>query len=177
MLTGARNSLKMHTALDAPTDVLDQAEQFFVKKIRECGWFRTLVFSETEEPDFSYTTGFWVTALQPELIIFGLKKEIAHDVLWDMFRKAQAGLSLPIGKRTDEVFGNLPAYVFTVAKRHYADHLGWSRWFYGGSDFTCLQIVWPDRAGLFPWQDGFDPAFKAHQPDLTEKGWVAALAH
>ena len=62
---------------------------------------------------------------------------------------------LPIGERTDAVFANLPAYVFPVAKKHYRDLLGWSRWFYGGDDFPCLQIVWPDRAGRFPWEPTF----------------------
>ena len=69
------------------------------------------------------------------------------------------------------------AYVFPVAKRHYANHLGWSRWFYAGDDFPCQQIVWPDRAGLFPWEAGFDPTFANKQPDLTEHGWLAALTN
>jgi hypothetical protein len=36
--------------------------------------------------------------------------------------------------------------------------------------------VWPDRAGVFPWEAGFDPAFAGDQVDLTEDGWRAALA-
>jgi len=49
---------------------------------------------------------------------------------------------------------------------------GESRWFYGGDDFPCLQIVWPDRAGRFPWEADFDAQFEGNQPDLTEQGWV-----
>jgi hypothetical protein len=55
--------------------------------------------------------------------------------------------------------------------------LGWSRWFYGGDAFPCLQIVWSDRDGRFPWQSGFDPALAGLQPDLTENGWLASLTH
>lgn len=59
-----------------------------------------------------------------------------------------------------------------VAKRHFANFLGWSRWFYGGDEFPCLQLVWPDRSGLFPWEPDFDPEFGGDQPDPTEQGWT-----
>jgi Domain of unknown function (DUF4262) len=167
----------MATALDAPAEILDQQEQSFVAKIREHGWFCTNVQADAEGPGFAYTTGFWVKVRQPEVIVFGLNDKTAHQVLWDVFRDAEQGRSLPVGTRTDQVFANLAAYAFPVAKRHYPDHLGWSVWFYGGADFPCLQIVWPDRAGVFPWQAGFDPSFAKDQPDLTENGWLAALAN
>ena len=162
----------MLTALDASLDALDEGEQSFVAKVREHGWFRTGVFGDEKGPGFSYTTGFWVNGNQPELIIFSTKDDIAHDVFWDLFRDAKSGQALPVGQRTDAVFANLPAYAFRVAKKHYRDFLGWSRWFYGGDGFSCLQIVWPDRAGKFPWEPGFDVEFEADQPDLTEEGWL-----
>lgn len=166
----------MLTALDAPSEALDSAERSFVAKIREHGWFRTGVFADAGGPGFSYTTGFWRNAGRPELIMFGMRDEIAHDIFWDLYRDALAGTDLPVGKRAEDIFGNAPAYVFPVARRHYKDHLGWNCWFYAGDEFPCLQIVWPDRAGLFPWEDRFDRSFEASQVDLTEKGWRSALA-
>lgn len=164
------------TALDAPNDALDEHEQNFVASIREHGWFRTGVAAGDETPGFAYTTGFTVSAQHPELIVFALRHDIAHNVFWDLYRMALGGEALVLGRRTDQAFANLPAYAFPVAKRHYADHLGWSRWFYGGDDFACLQIVWPDRAGVFPWEAGFDETFRHDQPDLTERGWKAEVA-
>lgn len=167
----------MVTALDAPASALDEHEKDFTAKIRELGWFRTSVSGDEQSQQFSYTTGFWVSCQQPELIIFNLKTEVVHNVYWDLFRDAKAGITLPIGQRTDEVFGNFSAYAFPVAKRFYRDHLGWSRWFYGGDEFPCLQIVWPDRAGAFPWEDEYDKNFQADQPDLTAQGWRALLVN
>lgn len=164
----------MLTALDAREDALDQFEKPFVATIREHGWYRTHVLEEGQEPSFSYTTGFWVHTNQPELLMFGMPSTV-HDVFWDLYRDALQGNSLQVGKRSDQVFGNLPAYVFRVAKRHYRDILGWSRWFYAGDEFPCLQLVWPDRDGTFPWQTGFDPAFENRQIDLTEKGWRESI--
>lgn len=165
----------MRTALDVPPETLDADEQSFTANIREHGWFCTGVFSDEGEPGFSYSTGFWLKARKPEVVMFSMKREIAHQIFWDLFRDEETGRAIVEGKRTDELFGNAPAYAFVVAKRHYVDHFGWSRWFYDGDDFPCLQIVWPDRAGIFPWEVGFDPAFVDLQPDLTENGWRAAL--
>lgn len=168
----------MITALDAPPDVLDQQEQAFVGHIRESGWTRTNVFGDEAGPGFSYTTGFWLNTGQPEIVIFGLKSEIAHDVCWDLFRSAKAGNALRIGGLSNDVFGNLPAYAFSVGERHYKDHLGWSMWFYSAANpFPCLQIVWPDRNGRFPWEHGFDSEFEGLQTDLSELGWQASIAH
>jgi hypothetical protein len=165
----------MRTALDLPAEALNPSDQDFVAKVREFGWFNTRVFGDDAGPPFSYTTGFWLNVNQPEVIMFGLKRDLAHDVLWDLFRDFEKGQPLPDAASTDRVFGNLRAYAFPVAKRFYGEYLGRSRWFYGSDDFPCLQVVWPDRAGLFPWQEGFDPTFVDDQPDLTEHGWRAAL--
>jgi len=166
----------MLTALEARPEDLDQAEQPFVANIREHGWCRTGVSADAEGPGFSYTTGLWVNTGKPELIMFGMMT-ISHDIFWELFRNAQLGRGLPVGARTDQVFANLTSYAFPVSKRYYADYLGWNRWFYAGDSFPCLQIVWPDRAGIFPWEKGFDQAFAGDQTDLTDNGWVAALSN
>lgn len=165
----------MQTALDMLASALDEHEQDFVAKIREHGWYRMSVPGDAEGPPLSYTTGFWVNAQQPELVTFGLKFEIVHNVFWDLFRDSKANIFLPQGTRTEQVFGNSAAYAFPVAKRFYRDHFGWSRWFYGGDEFPCLQIVWPDRDGVFPWEEGFDQRFAEDQVDLTEHGWLKSI--
>lgn len=162
----------MLTALDAQSDRLDDHEKKFVSMIRKHGWLGTNVFAEKGRLGFSYTTGFWWTLGFPEVIVFSLKAETAHAVLWDVFRRVQAGEKLPIGKPTD-VFVNTDGVYFPVSRKHYAEHLGWSRWFYGGDDFPCLQLVWPDTHGVFPWQAGADERFRDEQPDLTVNGWAA----
>jgi len=154
----------------------DDHEHLFLEKVDQVGWFATHVFdAEGEEPDFTFTTGYWLNAGFAETIVFGLPKDTAHDVLWDMFNDIEANKKPPIGVSTSSIFANIDAYLFPVAKRHYREYLGQSRWFYDGDDFPCLQLVWPDADGIFPWQSGYDKKHKDVQPDLTEHGWVKAL--
>jgi hypothetical protein len=165
----------MLTALDAPREALDVHEQHFVDIIREHGWFHTTVLADAEQVGFHYTTGWQLTIGHPEIIIFGLKTETVASVLWDLYRDATSGKNLPVNSLTDQAFKSLPAYTFEVSPDFYPEYLGWSRWFYGGDDFRCLQLVWPDREARFPWDDGADPSFSATQPDLTTHGWRASI--
>jgi len=166
----------MQTAFSLPSAELDDDDRRFLEQVNEQGWFGTSVFdAEGALPSFSYSTGFWFGHQRPELILFGLKNDVAHDILWDAYRDIEQGRAFSVGVRTSGVFGNADAYLFPVAKRHYAEHLGWSRWFYRGDEFPCLHLIWPDRSGLFPWEAGFADGEKSVQPDLTENGWLAEL--
>ncbi|WP_082765655.1 MULTISPECIES: DUF4262 domain-containing protein [unclassified Phenylobacterium] len=160
----------MQTALSAPENALDDGERAFVASIREHGWFRTSVLADDNQSGFSYTTGFWLTLGHPELIVFGLKSETTHAVLWDVFRDLKSGKRFPVRSRIADLFGNHQACLFPVDRANYPEHLGWSRWFYGGDEFPCLQLVWPDREGTFPWETGFD-VMVGLQPDISEGGW------
>ena len=50
-----------------------------------------------------------------------------------------------------------------------------SKWFYRDRPFPAWQMVWPDQAGTFPWQAGFDESLAHVQPDLTVSGWTHAV--
>jgi hypothetical protein len=161
----------MFTALDAPDDALDENERKFVRNIREYGWFNNRILPEDDLPGFNFTTGFQVTIGKPELIVFDLPQETAHSILWECFRRMKEGLILEAGKPYDEFLERFAVHFQPVDKAHYYEHLGWSRWFYGNDDFDCWQMIWPDKAGLFPWQAGYEERFLTLQPDLSSGNW------
>ena len=140
---------------------------------RSIGFFTTSVGAGDGQPSFTYTTGFWLTLKAPEIITFALKG--GHDLAWNLFRDLKDGAVLPVGRPVANVLEDFSVYFFPMAERKYSGYLNWSRWFYNGTAFPCLQMVWPDKKGLFPWQDGFDEAFRGDQPDLTDNGWIASL--
>ena len=104
----------MRRALDAPTGALDEHEQNFVANIRAHGWLGTSVFPDDEGPGFTYTTGFWFTLGCPEVILFSIKRESAHHILWELYRDTKARGQLPIGKHVADVFADGGAYFFPV---------------------------------------------------------------
>jgi hypothetical protein len=106
-----------------------------------------------------------------ELIVFSLRRDIAHDTFWHLYRELEAGKRFPVGERSDVFLSDSAGVLLPVSSQQYRTHLGWSRWFYGNDDFQCLQLVWPDRDGLFPWSIGAPDGLRGAQPDLTEGNW------
>ena len=94
----------MHTALDADPARLDKHEQNFVEKIRKHGRAGTHVFADDEGPGFGYTTGFWLKFEFPELIVFSLRGQVAHDTFWHMHRELEAGKRFAIDKPEHDIF-------------------------------------------------------------------------
>jgi hypothetical protein len=166
----------MRTALDIPAETLSAYERTFIDGVREHGWFDTHVFDdEGDRASFSYSTGFWLSRGIPEIILFSLPRDVTHNVLWDFFRDAEIGNPPPMGTPIEGIFGNARAVFLPVAQVHYEEHLGSAIWFYQWEAFPCLQLVWPDTQGRFPWERGFEERFRPDQPDLTENGWVSTL--
>jgi Domain of unknown function (DUF4262) len=167
----------MRTALDADPAHLDRHEQNFVENIRKHGWFGTHVASDDDGPGFGYTTGFWLKFRFPELIVFSLSRRVAHDTFWYMYRRIEAGKHFAIGEPEDDIFQNVAAVLLPASPQEYQSHLGWSRWFYGGDEFQCLQLVFPDLNGYFPWSDRASDSFRASQPDSTKSNWFGRRGH
>jgi uncharacterized protein DUF4262 len=161
----------MHTALDADPERLDRHERKFVENIRDHGWFHTSVFEDKEGPGFGFTTGFWLTLNFPEVLVFSMKKEDAHDIFWHMFREIRSGHVFELRKPIGNVIASSDAVLIPVPTHQLKVYCGWSRWFYGGDDFQCVQLVWPDAKGVFPWQPGADARLRDAQPDVSEADW------
>lgn len=155
------------TALDAPDSVLDEQEQRFVQSIRKPGWIHPQIFAESDYPAFSFTTGFWIGHGFPEVIVFSMPPNIAHDVLWHIYRMISNGSPPPIGELTSTIYANRDALLLPVARKHYQDHPGWNRWFYGNDEFTCLQLLRPDKDGVFPGHPDAGEVLNLAQPDLS----------
>jgi hypothetical protein len=133
------------------------------------------VFADETTPGFSYTTGFWLRRNFPELIVFSLRGKTANDTFWHIYRELENGQTFPIGEPIDTIFENLKAALLPVPEGQFPSYLGWSRWFYGGDRFQCVQLVWPDRNGAFPWDIGCAPEVIADQPDLSD--WARLRRH
>jgi hypothetical protein len=141
-------------------------EQNVRDAIKEHGWHDTAVFptKDEESPYFNYTTGL-KEMNHPDLIIVGMPSAVAHRVLWTCVRRIQDGYRFTPDTYSTEVLEDLRVAAvevldplndvapMTVTNRLYGQVEG-------------VQIVWPDAADKFPWDEGFDQTFSDQQPLL-----------
>lgn len=67
----------------------------------------------------------------------------------------------------------MPGYRFIferVAQRHYQEWFAKAYDFYPAGDFPALQLLWPDRRRIYPWQSLFGRVNREPQPLLTGTG-------
>lgn len=154
---------------------LDPDEQKVIDDIEQFGCHVSLVFDDKGVlPDFAYSIGFPVTVQQPEVIIYGLKRELMHSMVNELRRQCAGGLLLVDGLQISELIEGFEC----VAKRvddpdAIKEHFGWALWYHStqhGRELTeAFQIVWPSaQQGLFPWDQGCDEFVISQQPALYE---------
>lgn len=138
--------------------------------IEQVGWSSIGVFNAVGDeptPSFTYTIGLRETYDHPELIVYGLEAETAHGLIASAVDLLKEGAVLEDGGRYAKVLRGHdvaarlvpePGYPLNVARMYYGD------------DVRAVQLVWPDAAGKFPWEEDFDQQFDGLQvfPDGTE---------
>jgi hypothetical protein len=117
-------------------------------------------------PSFAYTIGLFQTYGYPELVCFGLPLDLLHSVLWEGKRLLDKHPKPDLATGYPDFLEGFDVRLVTVDEKRYSDYFGYAGWFYKSWDFPALQIVWPDKQSLYPWDEGFNPNWKAAQPLL-----------
>lgn len=125
------------------------------------------VLPEDGLPNFTYSVGFWRSHQHPEIIIVGLKAELAQWILNEIGRRIREDAEAfePMA-RYEGFLEGFEVQFIDVAKKHYSEHVGWAIWLNDGTDFSLLQCVWPSTDGDFPWDEGASDTFREWQPVL-----------
>jgi len=138
-----------------------------LKDIEEYRVHITFVESDGYNPRFGYSIGLFKEFGHPELIIIGLDPESTGAIINNAKDEIEKGTKFIEGINYPDFLVELPVQFIDVKKGHYPDYLGYAGWYNNNSiDFPTLQIVWPDREGIFPWESGFNTSFKFKQPLL-----------
>ena len=142
-----------------------QLEKKTLEDIRSSGIKWISVFDpDDSDLEFSYSIGLWHTHSHPEVIIFGLERELCGQILNGISKDVKAGKSFEAGLSSMDCLQDFRSYFETFPKEQYRDHLGWATWFYGGDDFPAVQMLWPTKSGVYPWEDRASQEFKKIQP-------------
>lgn len=145
----------------------DTHEKKALEDIRAHGIHWLDVFDRDREHDgrgFCYSVGLWHTHNHPEVIIFGLNSRLGGQVLNGINDDIGKGKSFQAGLSSMDVLDGFRCYFEIFPKEHYRDHLGWARWFYDGDDFPAVQMLWPTKSGIYPWETQASEEFKSMQP-------------
>jgi hypothetical protein len=161
------------------------------------------VLATEQEPAFSYTVGLHTPGTQkPEILISGLqmatrvawlldigfqiqgppplqtRQRMAHlqGVPLDALGFPSGGTIFQPGKRYLLGANGLPTCFAELAPEHYDTHLGQAQVFYRADRFPCLQFIWTDTQGIFPWEASFEERFRDKQRLLFDLPRFLSLA-
>lgn len=121
---------------------------------------------ENGHPGWSFTVGLYDTLGCPELIVIGLKPELAQSVLNECANRLQSGTRFEDGNRANELLANVECEFKKIESKWIRQTMGYAVWFYGDDDFPVLQCVYPDLENHFAWENGFNSKFRNRQPLL-----------
>jgi hypothetical protein len=147
---------------------LDPSEQKVLDDVEQYGLHVVNVLAEGDLPEFSYTIGLYKNFNHPEVLVYGLARERAHRLLNDLGDDLRAGEKYLVGQTYDSLLEGYLCTFRTIPTAQYREHLGWASWFYDHGDFPSLQLVYPDREGRWPWQDGVSEGFRRNQLILAD---------
>ena len=145
---------------------MDQHEEKALKDIEDYGCHILHVMEEDDFPVFTYSIGIERSSGQPEIIITGLKQEIAHWIANEYNNRVKAG---EVFKPDQYYSGFLEGFEVTfkeVEQKHYSEYFGWGNWLYKGNDFKVLQLIYPNTSGVWPWDAEAQEEFKCFLPRL-----------
>ena len=145
----------------------DRNEQRVISNIAEFGWHCVNIMADGPLCEYSFTVGLYKNYGHPELIIFGLGSDIAHEILTIAANAAKAGAPIDLSQTSDAFIDDYPCCFGEVPKSEYRAHVGYARWYYLGDSFPLYQIIWPSKLGVFPWHPQASEAFKAAQPVIA----------
>lgn len=150
------------------TNGTDDGERKLLDDIAKYGWHCLNILAEKDLPPWTFSVGLYTTWQHPEIIIFGLKREVAHEIVNIIATGVAAGRRLDLSLPTDELMNNGSCVFVEVPHDQYSEHVGFARWYYQGDKFPLYQIVWPSREGLFPWHERASESFRLWQPVLGQ---------
>src|SRR5262245_13419052 len=102
----------------------DAREQKLLGDIAPHGWQCVNVLEVGEEGPYSFTVGLFHTHRHPELVIFGLKADVAHKILSLAVEGLACGERLDLNMPTDELLVGYSCCFVEVPTSEYHEYVG-----------------------------------------------------
>ena len=124
--------------------------------IKKYGWYSLNVFDpDSVKPDFIYTIGLEESFNHPEVVIFGLNRDVAHSILGDIVEEIRNNGPLKVAQRIiGMVDGNFEVMFLPMVDEAVPKYLGTACSYYGRRDIRGLVMLWPDKSNVLPNEGG-----------------------
>jgi hypothetical protein len=130
------------------------------------GWHVQIVLPDGANPGWAYSIGLFHTFRHPEILVFGLDGDLMHQLINHVGREARDGHRFQPEREYGDIIEKYRCTFRPVHASWYQHILCRATWFYKGSAFPTLQLIWPDRAQRYPWDPDFEAKFLRDQPLL-----------
>ncbi|MBO7922585.1 DUF4262 domain-containing protein [Alteromonas sp. K632G] len=154
---------------------MDEQDKKALDNIDKYGCHVLNIMEGDGEPCFTYSIGIEKSQGKPDLVIQGLKRELAHNIVNDYKDRLLSGETFEPGKYYSDFIGGLDVCFIEVAKSHYKEYFGWGLWLNNGDNFRMLQLVWPTTEGVWPWHEGKSEYYQWAQPLLNSSGELSEI--
>ena len=145
---------------------MDDYEQKAIDDIEKYGCHILHVMEEDEYPCFTYSIGIEKNTKQPDLIIMGLKQELAYWMINEYNLRINKGEVFELKKYYSGFLEGFEVTFIEVAKEYYKEYLGWGLWYNKGDHFKMAQLVYPSSSEIWPWDEEAPKDFTWFQPLL-----------
>jgi hypothetical protein len=130
------------------------------------GWHVIKIQEDAYGPSISYSIGLHHSFEHPEVLLIGFETEAAHFVINRIGDAIREGAVFHSGHFYSNLLENVDCYFTSVYSRFYKEYTGYAEQFYGGSNYTVMQCVYPTLSGIYPWQAEWPEQLKDTQPIL-----------
>lgn len=117
---------------------------------------------------FAYTLGLTAHFAHPEVLLTGLSVDTMSFWLDSIGNRVRDGARFRDGMHVEGIFDRYPARFAALPQETRVRCLASAAAFYGERPFLVLQCLWPDKAGHFPDDPGFNPRLRGWQ-DLPQR--------
>jgi hypothetical protein len=146
----------------------DDSERKVLADIAHYGWLVLNILEEGDNPTWTFTIGLHKAWQHPEFIIVGLKKDVAYAILKTLVDAIKGKRPIDLKLPTNELLHNGACCFVEVSRQHYAEYVGFARWYYEGNNFPLYQVVWPSKENQFPWNTQATDGYKQRQSVLGD---------
>lgn len=121
--------------------------------------------TDPPSPSYAYTIGVPALVGFPEIAVFGLTPSAASGLVGLAVDALRAGTEIPIGVELVGLLDGELRCAFAPVDVDATAHLfGTAVAWYRGGPFDLVQLVYPDRNGVMPYETGFDRRMRFAEP-------------